>query len=300
VVTWALRVAWVSLPFAAGPAWADALDGADAAIRTTASVGLWAVWAVVLLATLLPRPVGLTAVRVAAPAALAAAVAAAAAGHASAPALAATLAAAALALAPEVGRVFVNGAAYGDESRHLLRPPGPLLLGPLELAWAVTVAGVAAGPLLLADRQWVAGALAVAVGGPAAALAARSLHGLVDRWAVFVPAGLVLHDHLALTDPFLFRRSSVTRLGPATVGTDALDLTQRSPGLALALRVDAEVSLPVARPRARLPEMTPARALMFTPTRPGAVLAEARRRRFPVDPAGPAGPAGPHPHHPVL
>ena len=281
-MAWALRAAWATLPFAAGPAWADALDGARPALRTTASAGLWAAWAVGLLATLAARPAGLTAVRIAAPAGLAAALAAAAGGHASALGLTATTAATALAFAPEVGRVFVNGASYGDEARHLLRAPGPLLLGPLQLAWAVTVTGVAAGPLLLADRQWAAGVVAVAAGAPAATLAARSLHTLCNRWVVFVPAGVVLHDHLALTDPFLFRRGTLTRIGPAPADTAALDLTQRSPGLALELRLAAEVPLPVAVPRSRQPVATPAQALLFTPTRPGAVLAEARRRRLPV------------------
>ena len=45
-----------------------------------------------------------------------------------------------LALTAEVGLAFVQAAAYGDEVRVTLRPPGPLLFGPLELAWAVLAA----------------------------------------------------------------------------------------------------------------------------------------------------------------
>ena len=57
--------------------------------------------------------------------------------------------AAAAALSPLTGDAFVNGSAYGPERRMALRPTVPaLLLAPL--AWAVGVAGLAAGPLLLA------------------------------------------------------------------------------------------------------------------------------------------------------
>ena len=71
------------------------------------------------------------------------------------------------------GAVFVNGSAYGDERRLPLRPPAALLLGPLELAWAVCVIGTVAGPLLLAAGSWIVGALALVVGWPAAWFAAR-------------------------------------------------------------------------------------------------------------------------------
>ena len=281
-ILWLLRVTWVALPFTAGPALADALDPAEIPLRTTASIGLWLVWAALLLACLVPRPVGLTAVRVAAPAAVVAAGAAAAGGHASALALATTILAAALALAPETGWTFANGSAYGDERRHLLRLPGPLLLGPVWLAWALVVAGTTAGPLLLADRRWAAGAAAAVVGLPVAALMALALHGQSRRWLVFVPAGVVLHDHLSLTDPLLFRRTSIAALRPAPAGSDALDLTHRALGLALELDFTEEADLPRARPRQRLPEMTKARRILVTPTRPGAVLADARARRIRV------------------
>ena len=70
IALWSLRGLWVALPFAAGPAFSDALDGASTPVRTVASVGLWLAWAVVVVAALVPRPVGLTALRVVAPASL--------------------------------------------------------------------------------------------------------------------------------------------------------------------------------------------------------------------------------------
>jgi hypothetical protein len=185
-----------------------------------------------------------------------------------------------LVLLPETGELFVNGAAYGDERRHLLRPPAALLLGPLPVAGALLVAGVVTGPLLLAARSWVAGAVAVAIGAPVAVVLARALHSLTHRWVVFVPAGLVLKDHLALLDPVLLRRHLVTALGPAPADSDALDLTARAPGLALEVRLGEPVPLAQVTPGRRGSEARSPVALRFTPSRPGAVLAEAERRRL--------------------
>jgi hypothetical protein len=279
---WLLRAAWAVLPVVAGPAFGDALDGRSWAVQVVASLGLWGIWAAGVLATLVPRPWGLTLLRVAAPAAGPAAVATLAddPGLASVVAVVATGVAAVLALLPETGELFVNGAAYGDERRHLLRPPAAFLLGPVPVAAAGLVAAVVTGPLLLAAESWVAGAVAVVGGAPLAVVLARALHSLTQRWAVFVPAGLVLKDHLALVDPVLLRRHLVTSFGPAPADSDALDLTARAPGLALEVRLREPVPLARVTPGRRGSEARAPEALRFTPTRPGAVLAEAERRRL--------------------
>jgi hypothetical protein len=275
-----LRASWVVLPLAAGSAFADALDGASTPVRTLASGGLWAAWAAVVVATLVPRPLGLTALRVVAPAALVALVAAAAGGHTSAAGLAVAAVAVVLALTPEVASVFVNGAAYPNERRFPLRAPGPLLLGPLPLAWAVVVAGACAGPLLLAARQWVAGVAAVAVGFPAAWFLVRSLHLLSRRWAVLVPAGLVLHDPMTLRDPVLFPRPVIELLHPAPADSDSLDLTQRALGLSLELLLREKVPMTLMKPGRRSGEEGASARLLFTPARPGALLSAAADRRI--------------------
>ncbi len=69
---WAVRVLWVALPFTAGPVLGDALSAASGPVQIVASVGLWAGWAVGVVATAVALPVSLTALRVLAPAALAA------------------------------------------------------------------------------------------------------------------------------------------------------------------------------------------------------------------------------------
>lgn len=282
LLPWALRVAWAVLPFTAGPVLADALDPRSRPVQLVASVGLWAAWGVVLAAILVPHPLCLTALRCAAPAAVAMVVAGALDGHLSPPALGTTALAVALAYLPEIGTLFVNGPAYPNERRYLLRAPGPLLLGVLAVVWAVALGGPVAGVLLVAARQWVLGGVVLAVVVPLSALLLRAIHGLSRRWLVFVPAGVVLHDPIALSDPVLFRRQLVVSLGPADAATTALDLTQAAPGLALELALTEGVPLLRTKPGRRLGEPASPSHLLFTPTRPGAVLREAEKRGLPV------------------
>ena len=279
---WLLRLWWAALPFTAGPSLAAGLRGWDDAPRTLASVALWVGWAVGLGATLVPHPIGLTTLRVLAPAALVATVASAAASHLAALAIAWTAVMTSLVLAPDTGMFCVNGPAYPNERRFPLRAPAPLLAGPIVVAWALAVAGVAAGPLLLADGHWLAGGVAFVLGVPVAAFLLRSLHGLSRRWAVFVPAGLVLHDPLTLTDSLLLRRQEVAFLRPAPADSRALDLTLRAPGLALEVELHVEAQVSLVKPGRRSGQPRSADRLLFTPTLPGALLEEAAGRRVGV------------------
>jgi hypothetical protein len=280
---WPARVTWLLLPLVAGPALGAALDGASRAVQLVASIGAWTGWAAVLVATLVPTTVSLTALRVAAPSAVAASSVALVAEGVTATAVvgvAGALMTAFAALAPETAEAFVDGSSYGDERRFPLRTPAGLLLGPVELAWAAVAAGAVAGPLLLAARQWALGGVALALGVPAVWWGARVLHTLARRWLVFVPTGVVIHDQLALVDPVLLRRSVVASFGPAPAATDALDLTGGAPGLALEIRLADQVELMQATRRGRAPELVAAKALLVTPARPGRAVDEARRRRL--------------------
>lgn len=277
LLPWLLRALWVALPFTAGPALAHALRDASGPVQIVASVGLWSGWVVGLIATVAPHPIGLTALRLLVPAAVVAAIAT---GRPLA--VAWTAVTAVWAFAPPTGAWCVNGPAYPNERRLPLRAPGPLLVGPVFLAWALAAVGVGAGPLLLAAKQWVAGGVSTVIGFPVARILARALHGLSRRWLVFVPAGVVVHDPLSLVDPVLIKRQDIASFGPAPAGTTALDLTQRSPGLALELDLLEPIELVLMKPRDRLGERATTDALLVTPTRPGDVLNEARARRVRV------------------
>jgi hypothetical protein len=280
-----VRIGWALLPVTVGPALADALDERSRAVARTGSALAWVVWVAVLVAVAVPRTTSLTVLRVVAPVATALAVWAALVGErGGVDVLAAVWGAALLlaALSPWTGDCFANGSSYGDERRMLLRAPTPLLLGPIPLAWAVTVAGPVVAPLLLASRQWVAGAAVALVGAPLTYVGGRALHGLARRWVVFVPAGLVLHDLQALVEPVLFPRASIARLGPALDdGAPVLDLTLGSVGLPLQLDLRAPVEIEPRRGRRAL-DLVAAEHVRCTPSRPGALLAEAKARRIPV------------------
>jgi hypothetical protein len=279
LLPWLVRGLWAGLPFTTGPALAGALDSASRPVQLVASTLLWLGWAVGMVATFAPHPIALTALRVVAPAAVVGAMAAAAGGEPSALAVAWATVACAWTFAPAIGAMCVNGPAYPNERRFLLRPPGPLLAGPLPLAWALAVAGIAAGPLLLAARQWVFGGVVLLVGWPVAGLLLKSIHNLSRRWAVFVPAGVVLHDPVVLFDPTLFRRQDITglRLGG---NPDYFDLSQRAPGLGIEMELGELTTVTLLKPGRREGVAIHATGLRFTPTRPGAVLEEARRRRL--------------------
>ena len=281
LLPWLVRALWAGLPFTTGPALAAALDAGSGPVRFVASTGLWLGWAAGMVAAFAPHPIALTTLRVVAPAAVVAVVLASLAGHASALALAWATVTCAWAFTPAVGAACVNGPAYPNERRFLLRPSAPLLKGPVPTAWVLSALGIGAGPLLLAARQWVLGGLLLLLGWPLALLLLKSLHNLSRRWVVFVPAGMVLHDPLVLFDPVLFRRQDVARLRPGRARNPAyLDLSQRAPGMGLEMDLHAPVTVTLLRPGRREGEPVAATRIRFTPTRPGAVIEEAARRRL--------------------
>lgn len=283
---WLLRTVWSSLPLTAGGLVGDAVDGRSGAVRLVVAVLAWAAWGLGLVAALIPHVVSLTALRLLFPGASVATIVATFAapdiGATAIVAIATTAVSAVLAMGAPVGERWIDAMSYGDESRLPLRPPGMLLLGPLPLAALVPIGTAIAGPLLLAARQWLTGGAVVVVGGAASVVAVRALHALTDRWLVLVPAGLVLHDHLALADPILLRRLSIASLGPALQGTTARDFTQQSQGTALELRLRQPTTMSPRATRGAAEELEDIDAFIFAPTRPGRALAAAAARKVPV------------------
>ncbi|MGI8797566.1 MAG: hypothetical protein ACR2IR_13460 [Acidimicrobiia bacterium] len=287
---WLLRMAWASLPITAGPAAADALDGWSTGPQIVAAVLLWSAWGVVLTGVLTPRPVALTAVRVAAPGFFVLAVVAGifgdAAGVTAVAAIVVTGAAVVLAVTPGVAMAAANGVAYGDERRFPLKTPRVLLLGPLPPAPLLVGAGIAAGPLLVAADRPVVGALALVVGIPVAALMVRALHGLSRRWVVLVPAGLVVVDPLTLPDPVLFLREHIASLRAADPGeplhAGVVDLRLGALADSLALTLGRETEFLATRRGVRGSVPATTTELRFAAVRSGELLAEAAQRRIPV------------------
>jgi hypothetical protein len=283
---WCARLTWALLPVSAGIALTDALDGWDTGPARVAAVLLWAAWAVGLIALLAPRPWGLTALRVVAPAAVVVALAsiAGAGGGAAALAVSTCVVAAVFALSAPIAQAAGNALAYGDEVRFPLRIPPALFLGPVPLAVLLIGAGVSVGPLLIANENYVAGVVLTIVGVAVAAVLARSLHALSLRWLVLVPAGVVIVDPIALADPVLMRREvidHVERSPHAPPGPDALDLRLGSLAGTIAISLHTPQSFARRRGRhdAKLHEVSDA---LVSTVRSDAFVREAGARRIAV------------------
>ena len=86
------------------------------------------------------------------------------------------------------------------------------------------------------------------MGLPLAALAARSLHSLSRRWAVLVPAGLVIVDAMTLPDPVLFVRERIESLRAMPrrepVPASALDLRLGARGGSATMTLDRPAEVP--------------------------------------------------------
>ena len=196
---WALRTLWFLLPLTVGQAASDAIASADHAVPQVMTIGLWVLWAGGMVASMVPVPITLTGLRIFAagitPVALwtmfdtnFSAISIIAGVHA--------IATGFVALNPLIGDRFIDGGSYGDERRMALRPPAQVGYFLVPFVWALMAASTATGPLLLANKQWIAGLLTTAVGAGVVAIGARAVHQLTQRWIVFVPTGLVLHDQM--------------------------------------------------------------------------------------------------------
>jgi hypothetical protein len=294
---WFLRFTWLTLPLTAAPAVADALTDWSGAPRLVAAVLLWAAWSVGLVGVLALRPLSLSVIRTVAP--LFVVVSALAAVNApigiAILGIVATIVNAGLAASPPIALACAAGSAYGTELRYPLKVPPALMMGPVPIAVLLVGAGVASGPLLLANEALIAGAIALPVGLVVAALLARSLHTLSRRWAILVPAGLVIVDPMTLADPVLFTREDTKLLEVAPrvppPEPEAVDL--RLGAVLTSLAIESRDPIPIARALtsrqgARL--VTTPRAL-FAPVRPHDLLSSAAERRLPVvRPGAPAKP----------
>jgi len=244
----------------------------------------WLGWLAVLMILAVPRPLTLTLGRISVPAIVPAAIWAAFLVDSNSTILIGLLSSATTAmvvLLPAVGERFIDAASYGNERRFALRPPGPVLLFLLLPTWAITVVAVTAGPLFLANQSWGIGAIAIVAGVPAALVGYRALSRVTSRFVVFVPNGVVIHDHGALAEPVLFKTHEIAAIGPARAGTTARDITSQALGLAIEMRFTEPIKLPIVTSRGQAEEM-PIDALMFSASRPAALLAAAADRGFAI------------------
>lgn len=288
LTTWGTRLAWLAVAIVGGRAIGDAVESRSDPVQVAATAGAWAGWAAGALALAVPAVVTLTAARVIVPGALAVTITCLMFGAGPGAGLAlgvpATVAAV-LVSAAETGSMFVQASAYGDERRRLLRPPLGYLTASV-VSWVIWVTAVLTAPL-----AWAAGAWALAVAATVVVVATcwllpRRWHQLSRRWFVTVPAGLVVHDPVILAETLMLPRPQIESVRIAEHGTGATgatDLTGPTPGLAVEVRLRGPATAVLARrPKESQGHAVRLWALLVSPSRPGAALAEVRRRGYPT------------------
>lgn len=264
---------------------AHSLHHLGTAQRVAASIALWSLWGIALLCVLVPSSTTLTAVRLAISthAATLAVIVVATPSHVTPGVIAAgalSLLSVVIAFTGEVGIHFIQSSAYGDERRYpLMTPPSHALV--LVMAWSIWFVCAALGTILLLNGTLVGAVPAALALGGCAFLPTR-FHRYARRWLVMVPAGLVVHDHVLLTETAMFSHRAVTAieawLAPSPTD-EPLDLSGglRRTGVTLRL-AETETVILAPTPRERGGRAVHVRSIHLCPTRVGRTLTELRSR----------------------
>ena len=272
---WALRAGVAGTAALVGPALVAAGDGRTDRAAWPAVALWWAMVAVQVVAVMVPGAMGLTALRMLAPAGVVAAAGALVGGAstgAGVAALAVAMVTTAIAFSAEAGEALVQGAAYGHERRLPLRMPVAHLPAAV-VAWIMWCAALVWAVLLLGARMWVLGAITAAAAVGLTWLFARRLHRFSRRWLVLVPAGVVLHDHVVLGETLMVPKANVHRVALAYADTQALDLSGPAAGHALQVTVSEMVTILLAATRGEPKgKAVHAGAFLIAPSRPGRAL----------------------------
>jgi hypothetical protein len=280
-----LAGSWLLVAVLGNRAVDEALDGRSAVLARTVAIVCWTAWGAVGLAIAIPSVRSLTVVRVIAPLALVAtgvtALTGATAGAVIALAVPAVVAVTIL-FSAEIGQLFVQASAYGDEQRLPLRAPAAVGAAAL-LAWVVWAAIATCAVLAIGTATWALAVPALAVLAVLSWFLPPRWHRLSRRWLVFVPAGLVLHDPVVLADTLMLRHRQVGGLRLAPADTGAADLTGPASGYAVEVATTESVTVVYApTPRERSGRAIHLTAFLVAPSRPGRALAAATERRLPV------------------
>lgn len=282
---WAVRVVWLLQPLAFVTLLDEATRQLSSTGRAIVAVTAWAVWSTVLLAVFVPSTVSITVGRLVAPMLAVIAVMCGTVGVAGwrlAIGLGASLLAVIVWFSGEVGAALAQGSAYGSEQRFPLKPPVPLL-APMAVSWILLCSTSLTAVTLLANRFWITGVLLAVIAKVLAFIVGPRFHQLSRRWLVVVPAGVVVHDPMMLTENALFRSSQLAALHLAPADTEAADLTGGTGGVPIEIVLHTMDTIVKTGTRAD-PAGTALHVLsvLVSPTRPGKALSAAAARRLPV------------------
>ena len=209
--------AWVAL--ALSSPWQTIADDASRSVAWVVLTWGWFLWTGVGASLLVPSPISLTIMRTVVPLSVVVSVVA------SQPlAVFCSVVALIVCMSPVFVDAMVQGGAYGDETRFALRTPLPYVV-PAVVAWLLYTAALIGGSLFLAARQYIFGAVLVAIGIILSRTIPRRLHRLARRWLVLVPVGIVVHDHLVLHETIMAHSGKILSVTRTSDIGEAADLT---------------------------------------------------------------------------
>ena len=209
--------AWVAL--ALSSPWQTIADDASRSVAWVVLTWGWFLWTGVGASLLVPSPISLTIMRTVLPLSVVVSVVA------SQPlAVFCYVVALIVCMSPVFVDAMVQGGAYGDETRFALRTPLPYVV-PAVVAWLLYTAALIGGSLFLAARQYIFGAVLVAIGILLSRTIPRRLHRLARRWLVLVPVGIVVHDHLVLHETIMAHSGKILSVTRTSDIGEAADLT---------------------------------------------------------------------------
>ena len=209
--------AWVAL--ALSSPWQTIADDASRSVAWVVLTWGWFLWTGVGASLLVPSPISLTIMRTVVPLSVVVSVVA------SQPlAVFCSVVALIVCTSPVFVDAMVQGGAYGDETRFALRTPLPYVV-PAVVAWLLYTAALIGGSLFRAARQYIFGAVLVAIGILLSRTIPRRLHRLARRWLVLVPVGIVVHDHLVLRETIMAHSGKISSVTRTSLVGEAADLT---------------------------------------------------------------------------
>ena len=199
--------------------WQTIADDASRLVAWVVIAWGWLLWTSVGASLLVPSPMSLTIVRIVVPLSVVVSVVA------SQPlAIFCSVVALIVCATPIFVDAMVQGGAYGDETRFALRTPLPYVV-PAIIAWMLYSTSLIGGSLLLATRQYIFGAVLVAIGILLSRTIPQRLHRLARRWLVLVPVGIVVHDHLVLHETIMAPSGKILSVTRTSHVGEAADLT---------------------------------------------------------------------------
>jgi len=275
-VVWASRLSVIATGLAV-PLLNNALRQMSSLTGISSTVGIWLLWSIALLCTLVPSSSALTAIRLALPTIFVIVAAVAITSDMTsgvAAALAISLLSSLFIFSGDIGNSFVQLAAYGDERRFLLRCP-PAMLVVQVLSWLVWVALAIVAINLLASDAAIIGATAAIAALLLTIVLPRRFHRFSRRWLVSVPAGLVIHDHVVLAETAMFMNNAVVEIGVDLAPSEAADLSGKCSGVGLLITLkDFDTVVLAATPKTPGGSAIHVKSMRVCPTRPGRAITE--------------------------